>query len=411
LRRLLFCNRNFFLDDSNGAAIANRVLARRLARLGFGVEVLSGTVVDAGQPRDPAEALDERGIPHTAGDGSGVVVGAAGVLMVDPPHLRARVDGVPMTTDGRPIRTSQDPDEAEVAEFLRLFDGTVARFRPDVLVTYGGDPLTMEILRRSRRLGMATVFTLHNFSYRSPGAFVDVDAVLVASRFSASYHRTALGIECTVIPYLIEWERVLIDHSDPDYVTFVNPSAEKGVFVFARIADELGRRRPDIPLLVVESRGTEATLVSCGIDLRDRDNVYLMSQTPDPRDFWRVTRICLMPSLWNENQPLIAIEAMSNGIPVIGSDRGGIPETIGAAGVVEPLPDRLTASTRTLPEAEEVTPWVDAIIRLWDDAALRQEHRERALREVRRWSPEVLEPRYAEFFEGVGRRPASTLDS
>ena len=39
-----------------------------------------------------------------------------------------------------------------------------------------------------------------------------------------------------------------------------------------------------------------------------------------------------MPSLWWENQPLVAIEAMINGIPVIGSDRGGIPESLGEAG-------------------------------------------------------------------------------
>ena len=36
---------------------------------------------------------------------------------------------------------------------------------------------------------------------------------------------------------------------------FVNPQPTKGLFVFARIAEQLQRRRPDIPILVVESRG------------------------------------------------------------------------------------------------------------------------------------------------------------
>ena len=53
-----------------------------------------------------------------------------------------------------------------------------------------------------------------------------------------------------------------------------------------------------------------------------------------------------MPSLWWENQPLVAIEAMINGIPVIGSDRGGIPETLGEAGFCLPLPERLTPATQ-----------------------------------------------------------------
>ena len=55
-----------------------------------------------------------------------------------------------------------------------------------------------------------------------------------------------------------------------------------------------------------------------------------------------MTRICVMPSLWWENQPLVVIEAMVNGIAVIGSDRGGIPEALGDAGIVPGLPSRLT---------------------------------------------------------------------
>jgi hypothetical protein len=38
------------------------------------------------------------------------------------------------------------------------------------------------------------------------------------------------------------------------YVTFINPHAVKGVYVFARIARELARRRPDIPILVTQGR-------------------------------------------------------------------------------------------------------------------------------------------------------------
>ena len=77
-----------------------------------------------------------------------------------------------------------------------------------------------------------------------------------------------------------------------------------------------------------------------------------------------------MPSLWWENQPLVAIEAMINGIPVIGSDRGGIPQTLGAAGFCLPLPDQLTPATQIVPTAKEVEPWFETIIRLWDEQSL-----------------------------------------
>ena len=69
----------------------------------------------------------------------------------------------------------------------------------------------------------------------------------------------------------------------------------------------------------------------------------------------------------------MAIESMINGIPVIGSDRGGIPEALGDCGFVLPLPARLTPTTRDVPEAAEVEPWVETIIRLWDDRALYEE--------------------------------------
>ena len=44
------------------------------------------------------------------------------------------------------------------------------------------------------------------------------------------------------------------DHVEPHYLTFVNPHPVKGLFVFARIAEQIARRRPEIPILVVDLR-------------------------------------------------------------------------------------------------------------------------------------------------------------
>jgi hypothetical protein len=51
------------------------------------------------------------------------------------------------------------------------------------------------------------------------------------------------------------------------------------------------------------------------------------------------------------------------------ANRAGIPETLGQAGVLLPLPERLTPASQILPTAEQVEPWVEAVIRLWDDPA------------------------------------------
>ena len=100
---------------------------------------------------------------------------------------------------------------------------------------------------------------------------------------------------------------------------------------------------------------------------------------------------------------------MINGIPVIGSNRGGIPETVGNGGIVLPLPERLTPATKIVPEAEEVEPWVDAVIRLWDDREFYEGRSALALREAERWHPDRLRPLYAEFFRNVRHQPGAPV--
>jgi len=395
-RRVLYVNRNCYLDDSNGAAVATRALLELLQRQGFAVEALTGAVVEVGQEVAPTDWLVARGLLSPDR-------GPAGAS----PIAHRVVNGVPATIlVGHPARGG-DPTDDEYRDFLAILDQTLKRFRPDVLLNFGGDRLSNAIRARARRRGVAVVFALHNFAYGVRWPFADVDAVLVPSRFAADYYRRVIGLECVVLPNPVDLDRVRAVNHRPRYVTFVNPSPEKGVYPFARIADELARRRPDIPLLVVEARGSERTLAGCGLDLAKNGNIALMSHTTDPRQFWEVTKVCLMPSAWWENQPLVAVEAMINGIPVVGSDRGGIPEALGTSGIVLPLPDRITSRTAELPTPEEVAPWVEAVARLWDDRESYDDHRRRAFNESRRWAPGSIEPAYARFFARV--RPTLAL--
>ncbi len=380
-----------------------------LGRLGFSVEAFTGTVLELGQEIDPDTWLASRGVPFETCGSDAWSLEACGLRADVPAHYRMCVRNVPVTLHRSVASRPHAPSDSEQEDFLKLYESVLKRFQPDVLVNYGGDLLAQEVRVRAREKGAAVLFALHNFNYPTRDPFATVDSIFVPSRFASEYYRKALGLECSVLPNLLNLERARARNHERRYLTFVNPSIEKGVFAFARIADELGRHRPDIPLLIVESRGTEATLVACGIDLRVHGNVFLMTQTPDPQDFWGVTKLCLMPSLWWENQPLVAIEAMVNGVPVIGSNRGGIPETLGAAGMVLPLPERLTPATQLLPTPEEVAPWVEAIVRLWDDEELYAEHERRAMAESRRWAPEILEPRYIEFFSSLQPGAKSVL--
>jgi glycosyltransferase involved in cell wall biosynthesis len=65
-------------------------------------------------------------------------------------------------------------------------------------------------------------------------------------------------------------------------------------------------------------------------------NITHMPFMPDPRTFYptvySLTRLLIMPSLWNESFGLVAAEAMLNGIPVLASNRGALTETVGGSG-------------------------------------------------------------------------------
>jgi hypothetical protein len=105
----------------------------------------------------------------------------------------------------------------------------------------------------------------------------------------------------------------------------------------------------------------------------------------------------------------VAAEAMLNGIPVLTSNRGALPETIGAAGFLLDIPARYTPETRELPTAEEVAPWVETIIHLWDDAAEYDRWSRAAREHAQQWHPDRLAPIYREFFGRITH--SSTLVS
>jgi glycosyltransferase involved in cell wall biosynthesis len=59
--------------------------------------------------------------------------------------------------------------------------------------------------------------------------------------------------------------------------------------------------------------------------------------------------VLVVPSLWNDTAPLVVLEAQGHGVPVLGSNRGGIPELIAPEGgwVFDPdFPDALRKALR-----------------------------------------------------------------
>lgn len=393
--RLLFASYHAYLDHASGAALATRDLFEDLAAHGWACRVVCGPRLDYPGGRNPAAVLAGCGIPYYHEQ-----CAPPGGVPYDLFHFTP--GGVPVT-QYRPATDdpTRPPTREEGIPFLDVVERACARFRPDVVLTYGGPPVGPHLIRRARRRGARVVFALHNLAYTDPALFREVDAVWVPSEFARRAYRERFGIEAEAVPWPWDRARSVAGRADGGSVTFVNPVPGKGAGWFARVAAELGRRRPDIEFLVVEGRGGVDGLRRLPADLSGLRNVRGMRSTPLPKKFYALSRAVLVPSLWEETFGRVAAEALTNGLPVLASSRGALPETLGGAGFVFDIPARYTPEKLDVPPAEEVGEWVAAIERLWDDERFYQEHRQRTLDRARAWEPDRLRPAVADFFHRV----------
>jgi glycosyltransferase involved in cell wall biosynthesis len=395
LKRLLFASCHGYLDPSSGAALCTRDMLELLCARGIDCRALSTGVLDYEQETPLEAVLDPLGVAYDrvraelAGGGSAEVLDLTlhGVRVTLLPTVSSRAD--------------RSPDLAESQVFLNLADQVLRRFRPEVVLTYGGHPANLALMARVRQAGIPVVFHMHNFAYNNAAPFAGVN-VLFPSEYTRRFYVRRIGLDGAVIPDPLRPERVVAADPEPTYLTFINPQPAKGLTVFARIACELNRRRPDIPLLVVEGRRGAEGLAESGLDLSGLTNLHRMANTPDPRQFYRVSRAVLMPSLWRETLGRVAMEALANGLPVLASDRGALPETLGEAGFVFMLPARCMPVGREVPTAREVAPWVAVVERLWDDRAFEESHRAKARQEATRWEDGRIGDEFESFFSRVG---------
>jgi len=378
------------LDSASGAARSLTTIAEMLAGAGYVVRVLATTATELPAKVDPVEYLASSGIQAARTRKTG----DRPVISFEHRNLSYRL----LDTARAPVHAWQ---KLYNRQFDRMFDAELEEFAPDILFTYGGTPEDVRRRRRARRQGVRVVFGLRNFGYLQPGGLDETDAVLAANQFVADRYREVLGIECSALPVPLEMEDVLAPERQPIFVTMINPSREKGLMVFARIADEVCRRRPTIAILVVESRGTAGNLAAAGqaggFDLLRHENILVTGTVPLPKDIYAGTRVLLAPSVWDAAGRVVA-EAVVNGVPPIVSDRGGLAETANGGGFVVPIPAEVTVETAVPVSADSVESWVELILRLTDDDDFYEESSRRALEAGRIYRRESLAPRYLEFF-------------
>jgi glycosyltransferase involved in cell wall biosynthesis len=301
------------------------------------------------------------------------------------------------------------PDRAESAQYLRLLDGLLNEFAPDVVIAANGHPMIFNAMREARRRGITTAFAVRGFGYYDPVYFAHVNHVFTCSRFLSGVYRDKIGLDSTPLEPPLDWSTVVAPSDSRAFVTFVNPAPHKGLFLFARLADMLGSRRPDIPVLVVQSGQSGGSLNNIpGIDFGRYPQVMAAPPVQTPREYFALTRILLVPSVWEEPFGRVAAEAMVNGIPPIVSNRGALPDVIegdataGGGGLVRDVPEWMTPTGSRIPSEQEIAAWFDGVCALWDDVNLyeRVSARGRVIADAR-YTEDVSRTTHVDYFTSL----------
>ena len=406
--RILLAIHNAYTDHTSGAAHSMRILMQWLGEGGHDVRVLATARFDARPPSNLAQHLAEQEISprrHPPPKAMLRVVRRPANLGPGRPTFEFVLRGVPVTMLATSAPRNTPAEHFEREQFIYHFDQQLHAFGPDIVLSYGGHPVIREVMRRAQARGSRTVFTLRNYGYEDPGYYEHVDHVFTTSPYLSRFYAEKIGLRSVGIESPIDWEDVEAPEDLRRFVTFVNPSPAKGSLLFARLADMLGSQRADIPLLVVQSATSAGRLNAIpGLDFTKYPQIMAAPATPRGADFFALTRILLVPSTVAECFGRVAAEALVNGIPPLVSDRGGLPETVGAGGLVIPLPAWLTPEAAELPSVDEVRPWVEAICALWDNPAAYAEASAQARAEgLARYHEGVLRRRYLDYFETLGK--------
>ncbi|MGN8158620.1 glycosyltransferase [Salinisphaera sp. SWV1] len=344
LARLLFVTTNPYIPQmTGGSEYSTHDLCRNLASSGWAVGVLS--------------SLGTSGRVHVLN------------------RLKAKLLGVECPCDrdlGYPVYRGWDV-AAGIPEAVR-------GFQPDLLVIQAGRQSHLARAIVEERLPF--IWYLRDVEFDRQVEDVGGEAafrsllqqatVVANSAFSARLCQERFGVKSHTLPPLVDFTNYRCAGPLRRRVAlFVNPVAVKGVETVFRLAE----RRPDIPFLMVESWPlSDERMAALRARAARLGNVEIRRRVSDMRDLYQEAKVGLMPSQCREAWGRVATELQVNGIPVLASDIGGLPESVGRGGVL------------VAPDAS-VDEWASALSEIWDDDDRYAAYVDAALEHARR--PEI----------------------
>lgn len=261
-------------------------------------------------------------------------------------RVKLKLSGGPIVRDnglGYPVGRAWFP--------WQCVENLARKEKPDVIIIPCGKPVKMAL--EARKAGIPVVMWLQNVEFTDHGGdFADLGHIpcVANSSFTALKYHTAYGVDPVVIHPMIDGRRYRTE-TTRENVTFINPHPLKGLDIAVKVAEKC----PDIPFSFIQTwTSSESEHKELKRKISGLPNVTLCPPVSDMRKVYQKARIVLAPSQWEEAYGRIATEAQYSGIPVIASNRGGLPEAVGQGGIL-------------LDPDGDIHHWVDAVQKLWHD--------------------------------------------
>lgn len=359
--RVAFVSPMSLLDRGNGAAVSVATWLRYIAEAGMEAHAVTMALFDrSGEYPLEQEVGSRAAAPENQGK-----------------LLRLEWEGIHQHIFYTRSTQGTEVSRAEAQAFLERAASLLAELRPDVVISFGSSAFSRQLQAIARARCRRFVFYLPNPEFDDPHLFASSDRVVCPSRYLADLYRRTLGLDPDVLGSVILPDRYLPPGSggipdrpetrDLGFITLINPIPAKGLTLFWQLLRMAARERPDWTFLAVEGRMGADTLRGLGTDIAGAPNAWLVPRQRAMRRVYARTTILLVPSFWQEAAGRVVPEAQLSGIPVLGANRGGIPEQMNGAGYVLDVPAACRKDFGRIPTEAEVRPWMAAIARLLDD--------------------------------------------
>jgi hypothetical protein len=168
--KIVFISPFSLFDSASGAAQSVRTMLEQLALRGASCHAVTACCFDVPPGDRVADILRESGLAPIAA-----------IKEVNVPVWQGRVRGVEHQAIQFPNQSRHQFSPAEEITFRDTVRIWLAQNRPDIVLTFGGLLLDIEIQRCARDAQALVAFYLANPNYRRPETFKRVDLVLTNS--------------------------------------------------------------------------------------------------------------------------------------------------------------------------------------------------------------------------------------